>query len=637
MRCFKILVILVVIIGFISPLLQAGDKTEIPDFSMTERKDVPEEFKWRIEDIYENLDAWKKDKEKAEALIAEIDTSIQDWTASAEKMKAFFSVVHHINLLREKLWAYASNHSNMDLADPLYSNMKGELQSLFVRMNTKLSSVGSDLLELGKPAFDLFLQLDPDLEPYKFWAQQLFRMKKFVLPGEKQEIVSLTGLFSGTMGQAAGILNNVDIPHASVVLSDGSKITLNYANFAKYRASHNAEDRAIVMNAFWKNHRQFANTLASLLDGQMKQHVFNSRVHGYADTLEARLFPEAIDTQVYHSLIRATRENFQTLHRYLKLKQKLLGLETHRYEDVYASAVRSVNRVYSLDEAKKIVFKALEPLGNEYAAILKQSYQDRWMDIYPNKGKQSGAYSSGVYGVHPFVKLNFDGTYSSVSTMAHELGHALHSYLSDMNQDYENSQYTTFLAEIAATFNEYLLMDYLVKTESDDLFKLYILDGFLERFRVTVYRQTLFAEFELAMHREVEEGKSLTPEWLNAKYLALTRDYYGHDEGVMQVGDFIRNEWSRIPHFYLNYYVFQYATGMIASMALADMVLNGGEEEQQKYLGLLKAGGSRYSLDILRSAGVDMSTTSPHKAAYKQFDNIVAAMEKIFENIKNKK
>jgi oligoendopeptidase F len=299
--------------------------------------------------------------------------------------------------------------------------------------------------------------------------------------------------------------------------------------------------------------------------------------------------------------------------------------------------VQAVDKTFTVGEARELMNKSLQPLGKEYATILQLAFNNRWMDLYPNKGKESGAYSGGVYGLHPYIKLNYNGDYRAVATMGHELGHAIHSHYTDLTQPYPTSNYTTFLAEIASTFNEHLLMNYLLKNEKDDLFKLYILDSYLEGFRGTLYRQTLFAEFELAMHGKVEAGETLTADWLNRKYLELTRQYYGHDKGVCQVDDYIEVEWNWISHFYLNYYVFQYSTGLIASMALSDMVLNGGKNEQGRYLEFLKAGGSDYPLAILKKAGVDMTTPEPYAAALKRFDTLVGEMEKIVARLKKQK
>jgi len=623
--------------SLLGALQKGASEKKIPDYSMVARRDIPREFTWRVEDVYATPEEWKADKEALPKLISRVDEMAKDWTSSPQKMLAMLELTSEINRKSIKLLSYASFLKDTDMANSLYQMMQGEVQSILVQLNAKLAFFNPDVLALGSDKFAQFLKVEPGLEPYRFGIEDVLRTKDHILPADQQRIASLTGLFGGATANAATMLNNSEIPPVDITLSDGTKVTLNYANYVRYRGSKNAADRSLVMTSFWANQKKFENTLAILQDGAIKQHLFNAQIHQFKDSLEARLFGDNIDPEVYRQLIRSTRENLTPLHRYLELKKKLLGLEKFRYDDIYASAVASVDKLTTYDEATSLLLDVLKPLGKDYADALIAAFGNRWIDIYSNKDKESGAYSSGVYGVHPFIKLNYTGKYDTVSTLAHELGHALHSHFADKTQHFANSQYPTFLAEIASTFNENLLMDYLVKNEKDDLFKLTILDSYLDRVRGTMYRQTLFAEFELAMHQRVEQGQTLTPDWLNQKYLELTRAYYGHDKGVCDVGDYIQVEWNNISHFFLNYYVFQYSTGIIASMALAEAVINGGPAEQARYLELLKAGGSDYPIAILKKAGVDMTTPAPAAAAFKRFDKLVGEMEKIVERLKQQK
>ncbi len=623
------------------PLLMVAQEKKmeknIPDYSLLERKEVPVEYTWKIEDLFPSLEAWQAEKEVVAGLIAQVDEKAKGWTASARAMLAFLDLVDRIDLKSSRLSSYASHQSNTDMGSTVFQGMEGDMRSMLVGLNSKLSSMQADILALGSEKFAAYLEVEPGLAIYRFNIESILREKEHILPGDQQRIASLTGLFSGATGRASGMLNDVELPPTEITTSDGQKVILNYPAYMRLRASKNAADRSLVMKAFWNNQKKFENTLAILQDGAIKQHWFNAQIHNYPDCLSARLFGENISPAVYHQLIRSVHEFLPAFQRYLALKQKMLGLPKFRYEDVYASAVQAVDKTYPFDEARKLISDALKPLGKDYAAGLKQAFDNRWMDLYPNKGKESGAYSGGVYGVHPYIKLNYNGDYDAVSTLTHELGHAMHSQFSNLTQPYATSDYTTFLAEIASTFNEHLLLQHLLKNEKDDLFKLYLLDNYLDGFRTTLYRQTQFAEFELAMHQRVEQGQTLTADWLNRKYLELARLYYGHDKGVCQVDDYIEVEWDRIPHFYLNYYVFQYSTGLIASMALSDMVLNGGKNEQARYLELLKAGGSNYPLAILKKAGVDMTTPEPYTAALKRFDKLVGEMEMIVAKLKKKK
>jgi oligoendopeptidase F len=391
------------------------------------------------------------------------------------------------------------------------------------------------------------------------------------------------------------------------------------------------------MRTFWKHHTQFKNTHAILIDGQVKNHFFKAKIRHYKNCLEAALYPHNIHPKVYHTLVETVKENPWPLHRFLKLKARLLKLKKMTYDDIYTSSVPAVEKQYTIDEAKGIVIDALKPLGKEYTNILEKGLRSRWMDIYPNKGKRSGAYCNGsVYDVHPYVLMNYNGTYNHVSTLAHEFGHALHSWFSNKTQPFPLAHYPIFLAEIASTFNETLLVHHLIKTETDDLVKLYILDQYLEEFRGTLYRQTLFADFELAVHQWVEKGQTLTPDWLDNTYLGLTRQYYGHKTGIISVNKYIENEWSNVPHFYYNFYVYQYSTGIAAATALADMVLNGSDTERNRYLDFLKSGGSKYPLDTLKDAGVDLTTPQPIVMAVRKFDEIVSQMEIIVKRLENK-
>jgi oligoendopeptidase F len=635
-RYFAMLMVFVFIITASLPISAGTKENKIPDYSTTPRAEIPVQYTWNVNDLFSDEASWLKEKEEVTKSFTRIDEMAKDWTTSAKKMLSMSVFLNDIQLRGIKLYYYTSLQSDANMADSKFQKMKGEMRTIFVQMGAKLSFIDADVLKLGKETFNKYLKEEPGLKPYAFGYEQILRTKDHVLPNQEQKIFSLSGLFSGSISRAAQILNNVDKPAPEITLADGSKITLNYANFSKHRASKNRDDRALVQKEFWKNQEKFANTFSVLFDGAMKQHLFSARVQKYKDCLQSRLFGNNIDPSVYHNLIKHVKENLGPFHRYLKLKQQLLKLDTFKYEDVYASSVKSVNKIYTYDEAEKIILSMMKVMGKDYVTGLKLAFDNRWIDRYPNKNKQSGAYSGGVYGVHPFVKMNYDGTFNNVSTLAHELGHAMHSYFSSKTQHYANAGYASFLAEIASTFNENVLMNYLLKHEKDDLFKLYLLDAYFQRVKGTLYRQTQFAEFELEMHRRVESGQTLTADWLNKKYLELTRFYYGHDKGVCQVDDYIQVEWSAIPHFFMNYYVYTYATGFISSTAIAEMVLNGSKNEQEKYLDFLKAGGSRYPLETLKLAGVDITTEKPYKAAFKRFNSLLDEMEKIVERLKKK-
>ena len=506
-----------------------AEQKKIPDYSLTPRKDVPVELTWKVEDIYPSPEAWQKDKEALQGLVAQIDERAKGWTGSSQALFGLLDLSAEINRKFQQLYIYASLQSDAEMSNSLYQAMQGEIQALSADVGVKLAFINEDLLKMDEETLRGYFSKEPRLAPYRFFVEDVLRSRPHIPPAEQQKVISLTGLFANAPQQAAGLLNNVDIPSPEVTLSDGAKVTLTQANFVKYRAAKNPADRELVMRAFWTNHRRYENTLAALFDGGMKQHLFAARTGKFQDCLEARLFGDNIDPAVYHQLIKSVKENLAPLHRFLKLRKELLGLEKYRFGDIYASAVKAVDKVYTFDEACDIILGSLRPLGSDYAAGLETAFRERWIDIYPNKDKQSGAYSNGIYGVHPFIKMNYYGEYDDVSTLTHELGHALHSDLANAAQPFATSNYPTFLAEVASIFNETLLLEHMLKTETDDLFKLFLLD---------------------------------------------------------------------------------------------------------RYLDLLKAGGNGYAVDLLKRAGVDMTTDAPTKAARKRFEALVGQMEAIAARLK---
>lgn len=600
-----------------------------PDYSRTPRAQVPVEFTWNVNDLFKDEAAWRAEFDAVKQRAETLDALAKVWTTSPAAMADLLERVTEVQKRARRVGAYTSLQGDMDLGDTGFQKLGGEVRSFMVRFGAKLAFLAPDVLKQGREKVEASLQAEPRLAPYRRQLENILRGKDHVLPEPEQRIASLTRLFSETASKSSEMLNNLDLPRAEMTLADGSKVQLDQAAFKRVRAGKNPEDRRKAMEVFFGAVKPFENTFAALMDGNIKQHLFMARIHKHPTCLDAALFGNAIDPEVYRSLIAATRANLDPMHRLLKLRQRLLGLPEFRYGDIYASAVASVDRRYPWVEGKRLVVEAIAPLGEEYGQGIGRAFDERWVDIYPNKGKQSGAYSSGVPGVHPYVKMNYDGSYREVATLAHELGHAMHSWLSDKYQPPPLVQYPIFLAEIASTFNENLLMAKLLGTEKDDRLKLFLLDSYLEGLRGTLYRQTLFAEFELAMHEAVEKDRTLTPDFLNAKYLELTRTYYGHEAGVVKVEDYIQSEWAVVPHFFMNFYVYQYATGVIASMALADAVQREGAPARERYLTLLKAGGSDYPLETLKKAGVDMTKRETLSRAFEVFGRYVDEMERI--------
>jgi oligoendopeptidase F len=609
------------------------DPADIPDYSQTERAKVPDEFKFNLNDLFKDADAWRAELAAVSKLLATLESAAKDWTSSGTRMADTLDLISTLNQRGDLLYAYAKLQNDMDLSDPKFTGLLGEIQAYEVKLNTASSFLAPGLLALGDEQVAAYLKSEPRLAPYRFPLEKILRNRSHTLTAPEEAIVAQMGLFGDTPVKVANLLNDVDMPPAEVTLADGTKVALTESNFLKHRISPVAEDRRTVVEAYWKNVLKYENTFAALLDGEMRKQVALARIYRFPTCLEANLFENNINPDVYRNLIATVRGNTAPLHRLFRLKQKMLGLSELNYYDIAVPAAPAVRQTYSLDDARRHVTAATAPLGEKYAGHLREAFDGRWIDYYPNKSKQGGAYSLGVYGAHPFVKMNYTGRFDEVSTLAHELGHSMHSVFSNKNQPYPTARYTIFIAEIASTFNETLLIREVLKATRDDRVKLQLLEGYLERMRGTIYAQTMLAEFELAMHEQAEKGQALTAKWLKETFAALYRHYMGVDQGVVKFDESLAVTWASVPHFYRPFYVFQYATGMVAATALADAVLTEGAPARDRYLGLLGAGGSKFPLDLLRDAGIDMSKPEPIKAALRQFDEMVAEMELIYDRL----
>lgn len=606
----------------------------IPDFSGLERRHVPTDVTWKLTDIYRDETAWTEDKKCYFQMIQQVEPLAKEWTTSAQKMVALLQHVSQTQKKENQLRGYASLASDTNMGDSHLQEMEGEITTASVNLETKLAFREPDIIQLGQEKINEYIKAEPDLEVYRMYFENVLHMKDHILTTDKESILAQTDLFSETPEKASGILNDVDMPAPTKKLQDGTRIALTVSNYILFRATKDRKNRANVIRSFWKHRSRFQNTHAALLDGAVKNHFFNASVRHYNSCLEASLFPRHIQVDVYHNLIETVEQNLAPLHRYMKFKARLLGLKQMSYDDIYASAIPAGSKTFTIKEAKRIVQASLKPLGQTYGEVLENALNSGWMDIYANRGKRSGAYSNGsVYDVHPYVLMNYNGTLNHVSTLAHEFGHALHSWFSNKAQPFPVARYPIFLAEVASTFNETLLVHYMSENETDDLFKLYILDHHLDEIRGTLYRQSLFAHFELDIHQRVEQGQTLTAEWLNQRYLELTRQYYGHQEGVTQVDKYIEAEWSIVHHFYYGFYVYQYSTGIAAALTLADMVLKGQPGAQQRYLEFLQSGGTRYPLDALARAGVNLTTPRPIQLALNRFDETISQMETILKRM----
>jgi oligoendopeptidase F len=596
-------------------------------YSQKSRNEVPDQYKWDLSNIYKSDVDWRAAKEKITIQLGEVEKFKGTITQSAENLLKCLEYNSAINKEATRLFIYAGMNSDLDTRDMKYTGMKQELQQLFSDFSAKAAFIDPEILSVDWSVIDGFMKQNPKLEVYRIKLENLFRTKKHTLSEPEERIMALSGMISDNPYTVYNTFNNAEMPSPEVTLTNGEKISVGSAEYSRYRASDNRKDREIVFNAFWDNYAKYKATYGEMLYGNVKKDMFNAKARHYESSLESSLYPNNIPTQVYHSLVENVNKNLPAFHRYLQIKKRMMGVDTLKYLDLYAPVVKDINLKYTYEEASKIMLEALKPLGDEYVSTVKKAIDSRWIDVYPTPGKQSGAYSNGSdYDGHPYILLNYTDLYDDISTMAHELGHTMQSYFSNKTQPYPLADYETFVAEVASTFNEVLLFNYIIKTVKDDDVKLSILMNWLDRFKGTLFRQTQFAEFELKIHETAEKGLPLTGDTFSEIYSDIVKAYYGHNKGICYVDDYMNMEWAFIPHFYYNFYVFQYSTSFTASISLAEKVLNGEPGALEKYITFLSSGGSDYPIELLKKAGVDMTSTDP-------FDKTIVSMNKVMDEI----
>lgn len=599
-----------------------------------DRSEIADQYKWDLTDLYPSEEAFQKAKD---ATVKKFD-GILDFKGKLTKspQNLLNGLDYHTAIIKEmmRLSSYAGKLSDLDTRDSKYLAMRQEISQLFTQYNSKSSFIDPEILTMNKKKIDKFLTKEPKLEVYKFYLYDLLRSKEHMLSAKEEKIVAEAGLITGASESIYGIFKNADMPYPTVTLSNGKEVLVDQAGYGRYRASANREDRKKVFEVFFGKFNDFRRTFGTEMDANVKSHLFYTNVRNYDNTLETALDANNIPVEVYYSLIDNVNKNLDSFHRYLNIKRRMMGLDTLYYYDLYAPAVKDIDAEYDYDKAKKMILNALKPLGNDYVKIIKEAFDNRWIDVYPTPGKRSGAYSSGsAYDVHPYILLNYNNLYNDVSTLAHELGHTMQSYLSNKNQPFPTAMYPIFVAEVASTLNEVLLFNYVYNKTTDDDTKLALLMEYLDGVKGTLFRQTQFAEFELRMHEMAEKGEQITGDSMSELYKNIVRRYYGHDQGICIVPDYINVEWAYIPHFYYNYYVYQYSTSFTASTALAERILNKEPGAVDKYINFLSAGGSKYPIELLKDAGVDMTTSVPFDKTMKMMN---WAMDEI-ENILAKK
>lgn len=599
----------------------AGQTSELP-----ERKDISPEYKWQLDDIYANEEKWQDDFLKLQSLLGQISQYKGKLHESSQNLLQCLKLRDEIGIISGKLYGYARMHRDEDSANTHYQAMTGKTETQLAQAGAATAFIEPEILGMENETLEAFKKQEVGLAPYAFYFENLLRQKQHILSPAEEEILSLSGDVTGATENVFNMLAHADMKFPFITDEKGNKVQLSEGRYQTFIKSADRRVRKEAFTSLFGTYNKFRNTFAATLGGNIKKDAFYSKVRKYPSTLEANLETDNVPLEVYNNLIDTVNNNLSFLHRYIALKQKALKLDKIHMYDLYTPLISDVKIEIKYDEAKLMVKEALKPLGPEYLSILEKGYASRWIDVYENKGKQTGAYSWGTYGVHPFVLLNYNGKYDDASTLAHEMGHAIHSYYSHATQPYVNSSYTTFCAEVASTTNEILLLDYMLSHTTDKNKKIFLINQYLEAVRGTVYRQTMFAEFEKIVHSKVESGETLTADILDEIWHELNTKYYGPDICVDKEIDV---EWARIPHFYSSFYVYQYATGYSAATALASQLQIEGDVAQKRYIEFLKSGGSDYSLNILKRAGVDMSSPEPIQITLNKFADRVTELEKL--------
>lgn len=598
---------------------------------MTERKiplrsQLDPQYTWATTDLYPTDKDWEAQIPQIQAMVEKLKACKGTLGKSSQNLLAFLKLEDEFELLADPFACYAMYKKDQDTRDPNAQKMSGVMMNLLVQADEAVAFAGPEILEISDQDMDRFYQEEPGLEHYRLALTRLRREKEHTLSQSEEALLASAGKLGQSPGTIYNLLGDADLPFPDAVDKDGNRHALSQGTFIPMEQSADRELRRSAFENFYSAYGQFRNTFASTLEAQMKQLQFFSGARKYPSPLQAALSANEIPVEIYHNLIQAVHQGFSAMHRYMRLRKQLLGVDELHYYDIYTPLVPDQDEQIPFEQAKEIALEALAPLGEDYLNMLREGFSNRWIDVYENQGKRSGAYSSGIYGHHPFVLLNYADTLNDVFTLVHEMGHALHSYLSGKHQSVTYANYRIFVAEVASTCNESILMQHLLGQTEDPKRRAYLINYFLEQFRTTLYRQTLFAEFELWCSEQVQQGLPLTAESLCQKYAQLNREYYGD---AICPDEQIALEWARIPHFYRNFYVYQYATGFSAAIALSQRILKEGAPAVKDYLGFLSSGCSKDPVALLRDAGVDMASPAPVEDALKLFASLVEQMEEL--------
>ncbi|WP_025728749.1 oligoendopeptidase F [Atopobacter phocae] len=594
------------------------------------REEVPLEFTWDLTSVYTSDEEMEKDLSHVKDQIKTFEELHTDMTSSPEQLARILDLQAELLQVIERAYVYSSMKFDQDTTNPTYQSLRQRALDTYIALSSATSFINPEILNMDADQLTQWVEESKELNRYKQLIDQLLKQKNHVLSSEMESMLAeAEGIFGGA-SQTFGALMNADLDFGEVENEEGEMVPLTHGSYGTLIQSKDRATRERVYQQLYRHIKGVINTLAQTIGTQVKKQNYLAKMHHYQSAREASLSKNDITEEVYDILVQQVNEHLPLLHRYIALRKKALGLEKVRMSDMYVSLDKATDDKLSFEEARSITLKALEPLGDDYQAILNEGFNNRWIDVYENKGKRSGAYSSGAYDTNPFILLNWQDDLMNLFTLVHEFGHSAHSYYTRNNQPFIYGDYSIFLAEIASTTNENLLTEYLLEKETDPVKRLNLLNNYIDRFKSTIFRQTQFAEFEQLIHEADQKGEALTVDHLSKLYADINKRYYGPD---VEEDAMIQYEWARIPHFYYNFYVYQYATGMAAATTLASHILNDGEEAVERYKTYLKAGRSDYPIEIMKRAGVDMTTKDYLVEAFAVFEKRLNELEEVINEL----
>ncbi len=593
------------------------------------RSEIKDEYKWDLSKIYKDKKEWQKDFDDAKEEILKVTSYRNSFLSNGKKLYEYFKYDEAVSRKLEKIYYYAHLNYDADTLNEEYKVMKNKVLDLFTKYNELSSFVVPEILKLDEKKLASFYKDEERLEDYRFSIENIYRFKNHTLDEEKEKMLSNLSKCLSNPEETYEALTDSDFEYDYITDEKGNKVKFNESNYSLFIKS---KDRGVRKKAFEMLHnkyKKYIRTITSTYKGEVETNVVLAKIRNYDSAISASLYSDNVSKDIYNNLIKVVNDNMDVLYKYYDLKKEILSLDRLHMYDTYVEIINKVSKKYTFDEAKEIVIDALSVLGDKYISNLKKAFDEKWIDIYHSKGKRSGAYSSGNFDVNPYVLLNFEGTLDDVSTLAHELGHSMHTYLSCKNNPYQYSSYEIFVAEVASTVNELLLANYMLKNSKNKEEKLAVINHILDLYKATLYRQTMFAEFERETHKLREKGEVLTSDLLSNMYYNLVKKYFGPN---VLCDDLIRYEWARIPHFYYNFYVYKYATGISAASYIVDGILNNREGALENYINFLKTGGSMYPLDELKIAGVDLNNKSVVLSAIKTFERYLKEFKDIYNS-----